>query len=89
MGDGTTSREARKRIEAAFPALALRVVDERHTTEQARVEYWRARPPTGWRRLIPTSMQVPPVPVDDFVAVILARRALESEIIGKPDPEAP
>ena len=38
--------------------------------------YWEAHPPTGWRRFFPTSMQVPPVPVDDFVAVILAQRYL-------------
>ena len=35
----------------------------------AKGEYWKANPPNGWRRLIPVTMQVPPVPVDDFVAV--------------------
>ena len=79
LGDGTTSRSAKERIETAFPDLPIRVVNEKHTTEQARREYWKARPPRGWRRLLPTSMQVPPVPVDDFVAVILARRELEEE----------
>ena len=33
----------------------------------------------GLRRLLPTSMQVPPVPVDDFVAVILGTRFLARE----------
>jgi hypothetical protein len=55
------------------------VRDEYRTTELAKGEYWKANPPKGWRRLIPVTMQVPPVPVDDFVAVILARRFLPEE----------
>ncbi|MDY6268880.1 MAG: pre-16S rRNA-processing nuclease YqgF [Selenomonadaceae bacterium] len=77
-GNGTTSKEARARIEAAVPDLAIDVIDEYRTTEQAKREYWKAHPPTGLCRLIPTTMQVPPVPVDDFVAVILATRYLSS-----------
>ena len=77
LGDGTTSRQEKERIGAAAPALQVEVVDEYRTTEQAKTEYWKAHPPTGWRRLLPTTMQVPPVPVDDFVAVILARRFLD------------
>ena len=76
-GNGTTSKEARERLKCALPALSIEVVDEYRTTEQAKKEYWKAHPPTGFRRLIPTTMQVPPVPVDDFVAVILATRYLE------------
>lgn len=76
-GNGTTSSEARTRIERALPSLAITVIDEYRTTEQAKKEYWKAHPPKGLRRLIPTTMQVPPVPVDDFVAVILATRYLK------------
>ena len=50
------------------------VVDEYRTTEMAKKEYWKVNPPRGLKKLIPLGMQVPPVPVDDFVAVILARR---------------
>ena len=77
LGNGTTSRQAEERIRRAAPELRIEVVDEYRTTEQARGEYWNAHPPTGWRRLIPITMQVPPVPVDDFVAALLARRFLE------------
>ncbi len=76
LGNGTTSRQAEARIRAALPELPVKVVDEYRTTELAKGEYWKAHPPTGWRRLLPVTMQVPPVPVDDFVAVILARRYL-------------
>lgn len=78
IGNGTTSRDARQRL-GEIPALEILVRDEYRTTELAKGEYWKAHPPKGWRRLLPVTMQVPPVPVDDFVAVILARRFLEEE----------
>ena len=74
IGDGTTSRDARRRLEAIAKDIPIEVVDEKHTTEAARKEYWIKKPPRGWRRFLPTSMQVPPEPVDDIVAEILARR---------------
>ncbi|WP_338623599.1 pre-16S rRNA-processing nuclease YqgF [Selenomonas sp. TAMA-11512] len=74
IGDGTTSREAQKKLPAGVDVL---VVDEKHTTEEARRMYWKAHPPKGWRRLLPVTMQFPPVPVDDYVAVLLARRYIE------------
>ena len=76
MGNGTTSKNAKQRIEEAIPELPIKMVDEYKTTEAAKTAYWEANPPKGWRRFFPISMQVPPVPVDDFVAVILARRYL-------------
>lgn len=77
-GNGTTSRENGRRIQEALPDLCLIIVDEYRTTELAKGEYWKAHPPKGWRRLLPLTMQVPPEPVDDFVAVILGRRYLKS-----------
>lgn len=84
IGNGTTSREAQGKL-AQIAALEVIVRDEYRTTELAKKEYWKANPPKGWRRLIPVTMQVPPVPVDDFVAVILARRYLQEikEIKGE------
>ena len=84
IGNGTTSREAQGKL-AQIAALEVIVRDEYRTTELAKKAYWKANPPKGWRRLIPVTMQVPPVPVDDFVAVILARRYLQEikEIKGE------
>ena len=76
LGNGTTSRAAEGILREALPDIPVEVVDEYRTTDDARRDYWKANPPTGWRRFVPTGMQVPPVPVDDFVAVILARRYL-------------
>ena len=77
IGNGTTSASMRKRLQSAWPEMQVLVIDEYRTTEEARREYWKVHPPSGWRRLLPLTMQVPPVPVDDFAAVLLARRYLE------------
>lgn len=74
LGDGTTHKSASEKISAA--GLKFQLVDEKHTTEEARRLYWEKNPPRGWRRLLPTSMQVPPEPVDAIVAEILVRRFL-------------
>jgi len=79
LGDGTSSREAKGKLEQLLvngEGVAVILVDERHSTDQARKRYWREHPPTGFMRLIPVTMQVPPKPVDDYVAVILAERYL-------------
>lgn len=74
LGNGTTHVEAENKIRAIN--LPVTVIDEKFTTEEARREYWVQNPPRGWRRLLPVSMQVPPVPVDNIVAEILAKRYL-------------
>lgn len=80
LGNGTTHKAAASLVEAS--GLQVKVVDEKHTTEEARREYWKKNPPRGWRKLLPTTMQVPPEPVDAIVAEILVKRFLASEAIG-------
>lgn len=84
-GNGTTSKDARARMQKILPHLPITVINEYRTTELAKGEYWKANPPKGWRRLLPLTMQVPPVPVDDFVAVILGHRYLNhtGEIVSE------
>ncbi|MBO6292509.1 MAG: pre-16S rRNA-processing nuclease YqgF [Selenomonas sp.] len=79
LGTGTTHSQAEQRLREALPEMAVEVVDEYRTTELAKKLYWKVNPPRGWRRLLPLGLQVPPEPVDDLVAVILARRALGRE----------
>ena len=77
IGDRTSSREAKESLEqikVADQPLVVILVDEHHSTDQARLRYWSENPPRGFMRLIPVTMQVPPKPVDDYVAVILAER---------------
>jgi len=78
IGSGTSSRALVEEIRDKCPGLGLLVIDEKDTTLQARERYWEHTPRSGWRRLLPASLQVPPEPVDDFVALILAERVLLS-----------
>ena len=73
IGNGTGSQSAYERLRTECNVEPL-FVEEYKTTEEARRRYWQENPPAGWKRLLPTSMQVPPVPVDGYVAVILAER---------------
>jgi RNase H-fold protein (predicted Holliday junction resolvase) len=59
--------------------VPLTVIDERDTTLLARARYFAAHPPRGWRRLIPRGMLLPPRPIDDFAALLIAERFLELE----------
>ena len=77
IGDGTSSREVKQSLETIRiedRPLSISFIDERHSTDEARRRYWAENPPRGLKRLIPITMQVPPKPVDDYVAVILAER---------------
>lgn len=77
LGNRTFSRAASEivaGIEANGAVVPIIFVDEHRSTEEARRRYWQENPPQGWRRLLPVSMQTPPEPVDDYVAVILAER---------------
>lgn len=74
VGDGTGSDEFLQEIRHALPDYTITTIDESLSSEEARRRYWKEHPPKGWRRLIPMSMQVPPEPYDDYVAVILAER---------------
>lgn len=76
IGNGTTSAQVLKMVESLKLAPAI-LVDEKSTTLLARKRYFAENPPRGLRRLIPTTLQTPPAPYDDYVAVILAERYLE------------
>lgn len=50
--------------------------DEANTTLEARPLYWFLHPPKGLARFLPESLRVPPRPIDDLAAWVLARRFL-------------
>lgn len=81
MGNGTSSKEAQRLLEKIIingQSLSVVLVDEYRTTDEGRCRYWRENPPQGLRRFIPVTMQTPPQPVDDYVAIILAERYLNN-----------
>ena len=83
IGDRTTSHTAQATltgIEVDGQKVTIIPVNEHRSTDEARKRYWLEHPPTGLKRLLPTTMQVPPGPVDDYVAVILAERYFEKNM---------
>lgn len=81
LGKGTNSERIRGIL--AVVGVPVRLVDEHETTLRARALYFEDHPPKGWRKLIPLGMQVPPRPIDDYAAVLIARRYLADEGNGQ------
>lgn len=75
LGQGTHAGTVGEMLERV--RVPVHFVDEHETTLRARSLYFEDHPPRGWRRLIPRGMQLPPRPVDDYAAVLIARRYLE------------
>lgn len=76
VGSGTKSRTLVDDLRQKMPSIGILIVDEKDTTMQARERYWVHNPRKGLWKLIPSTLRKPPVPVDDFVALILAERVL-------------
>lgn len=74
LGRGTNARP----IKAALQTLGLPIylVDEFETSRVARDLYFTDHPPRGWRRLVPLGLQLPSRPIDDYAAILIARRFL-------------
>ncbi|MBQ8919772.1 MAG: pre-16S rRNA-processing nuclease YqgF [Acidaminococcaceae bacterium] len=79
IGNGTNSATHKASVEHLLTGIPLYEIDEKNSTEEARALYWELFPPTGWRRLVPLGLQVPPEPLDGYAAVIQVRRFLEQE----------
>lgn len=77
LGNGTNSRNIGESVRRVLNDVMVTVVEEAHSTEEARTLYWQENPPKGLKKLIPLGMLVPPVPLDAYAAVILVRRFLE------------
>lgn len=77
MGNGTNNKAIGKVVREVFPHAPLALVGEAHSTEEARSLYWQVNTPTGWRRLVPLGLLVPPEPLDAYAAVVQVRRWLK------------
>jgi RNase H-fold protein (predicted Holliday junction resolvase) len=74
VGSGTRARSVAAQL-IRF-GIHIEVVDEFETTRRARELYFIEHPPRGWRRLVPVGMLLPPRPIDDYAAILIARRFL-------------
>jgi hypothetical protein len=79
VGDATGSAPVAQAIRAANPQATLQLVPEAHTSLQARRRYFRDNPADWWQKLIPAGMRLPPRPVDDYAAVLLAERFFSAQ----------
>lgn len=78
MGNQTTANDWKQKLTADLPELPrIVMVDERHSTLEARDRYWLMYPPKGLTRLIPSGMRGVPRPIDDIVAILLIERYLQ------------
>ena len=77
LGTRTGSPRAWELIHAAAPELSIAEIEEHMTSLEARKRYWVESPPGCLWRLVPEGMRLPPEPVDDWAAVILAERYLQ------------
>ncbi len=79
IGGGTGSALVQTQLVRARLDLPVTRIGEEMTSRLARQRYWQDHPPRGLARLIPLGLRVPPRPVDDYAAVIIAERLLEQE----------
>ena len=82
LGRGTHAAQVRALL--APLALEVALVDEKDTTYLARARYFADHPPRGWRRWIPLGMLLPPRPIDDYAALIIAERYLATQAFPSP-----
>jgi RNase H-fold protein (predicted Holliday junction resolvase) len=76
MGDQTASKQWKAEIQSAYSDLRIITVDERFSSEEARLRFWEIYPAKGLMKLVPIGMRSPNRPIDDIVAAILIERYL-------------
>lgn len=72
LGAGTNAGAIAGDLEGL--GVPVHLIDESDTTYRARALYFADNPPQGWRRWIPLGLQLPPRPIDDYAALLIARR---------------
>ena len=83
VGDSTGHKAMLERLSEFRLPVAPELVCEKGSTLRARQRYFDDHPPRGWRKLVPNGMLLPPRPVDDYAALViaedwLAQRATEA-----------
>ena len=78
IGQSSFGKEVEKALLKSEIRANIIFVSEKYSTLEARRRYWKENKPKGFLKLVPTSMRIPPVPVDDYAAVILGERFLRT-----------
>jgi hypothetical protein len=72
LGAGTNASALAQDLHAL--GVPVHLIDETDTTYRARALYFADNPPRGWRKWVPLGLQLPPRPIDDYAALLIARR---------------
>lgn len=80
--DRAINNDVAKDIGRRVIPIPVTYINESYTTEEARKRYWKYTKRSGWRRFVPTGMQFPPEPIDDFTAWVIGERYLHSMLEG-------
>lgn len=82
LGDQTTAKQWFDQLQTALTDLdsscPIYLVNERYSSQEARLRYWDDHSAQGWNWILPKGMRTPPTPYDDIVAQILVERYLNS-----------
>ena len=78
MGDRTGTGDLIRRLRAVGVETEICLVDEHRSTEEGRRRFFVDNPPTGWKRFLPRTLLFPDRAYDDYVAIVLAERYLDS-----------
>lgn len=76
IGRGSFGKELERELSKLDLRISLIFVSEQYSTHEARKRYWEENRPKGLWKIIPTSLRVPPVPIDDYAAVVIGERFL-------------
>lgn len=79
VGGSTGSAQVVRIVQEALER-EVKVVDETHSTERARLRYFKDHPPTGLKRFLPLSLLFPSELYDDYAAIVLAEDFIASHI---------
>lgn len=83
LGNGTGCKRVRKFVTDLMD-LPIELVPEFNTTRRARERYFQDNPPRSWWRRLFLAFQSPPVPVDDYAAILIAEDYLVEKEGVKP-----
>lgn len=76
LGEGTYSGKIKQDINKL--GIDVILIKEANSSIEARALYFKQNPPKGILRFFPRSLLVPPMPIDDYAAIVLAQRYLKS-----------
>jgi len=77
IGNTAFGKQLIQELSTAKKEITIHFVSEKNSSLEARQRYWQDNPPKGFWKFVPTTLRLPPRPIDDYAAVILGERHLK------------